>query len=99
MGSRKHNAVESFIIEKEKKNFLYPICNIYFLIFCNKIKGECGLTAGSGDLARNNRVMLGKFIHLAVNTYIHRHGPGNGQHTGKSVVSKMVSSCHPGTTD
>lgn len=38
--------MQSFITERGKNDFLYPICNWYFLELANKIKWECGLTRG-----------------------------------------------------
>lgn len=60
MGLRKHDMVteESFIIEKEKNVFLYPICNRHLLIFGNKIKWEADCFRGQVSWVEHQLCLL-----------------------------------------
>lgn len=49
---------ESFIIEKEKNVFLYPICNRHLLIFGNKIKWEADCLRGQVSWVEHQLCLL-----------------------------------------
>lgn len=60
MDSRKHDMVteESFIVEREKNDFLYPLCNWRLLIFGNKIKWDVDQVRGQAICVEHQLCLL-----------------------------------------